>query len=93
MAKVIIEGERVGVTVEHTGPLFNIWRVERAVREYAVFCNQRSGVSITFSGTDADELEADLTAVHAGSSTPQALEKKIDHKIDAFLGGASNPAT
>ena len=54
MAKVIENGRFTSVAVEHVGTLFNIWRFDRAQREYEVFCNQRGGISITFSNDDAE---------------------------------------
>jgi hypothetical protein len=39
MAKVIENGRFTSVAVEHVGTLFNIWRFDRAQREYEVFCN------------------------------------------------------
>jgi hypothetical protein len=86
MAKVIENGRITSVLVEHVGSQFNIWRFDRDQREYEVFCNQRGGLSITFSGEDADELQADLKAVSVGSLSKQALEGKLAQKIDAFLG-------
>jgi hypothetical protein len=57
MAKVIQNGRISSVVVEHAGSQFNIWRFNRDQREYEVFCNRRGGLSITFPGEDADELE------------------------------------
>ena len=85
MAKVIENGRITSVVVEHVGSQFNIWRFDRDQREYEVFCNQRSDLSITFSGQDADELEADLKAVNISSLSMQDLETKLAAKIDAFL--------
>jgi hypothetical protein len=86
MAKVIENGRITSVVVEHVGSQFNICRFDREQREYEVFCNQRGGLSIAFSGEDADELQADLKAVSVGSLSKQALEGKLAQKIDAFLG-------
>jgi len=85
MAKVIENGRITSVVVEHVGSQFNIWRFDRDQREYEVFCNQRGDLSITFSGQDADELEADLKAVNISSLSKQDLETKLAAKIDAFL--------
>jgi hypothetical protein len=85
MAKVIENGRITSVVVEHVGSQFNIWRFDRDQREYEVFCNQRGDLSITFSGEDADELEADLKAVNISSLSKQGLETKLATKIDAFL--------
>jgi hypothetical protein len=85
MAKVIENGRITSVVVEHVGSQFNIWRFDRDQREYEVFCNQRGDLSITFSGEDADELEADLKAVNISSLSKQDLETKLAAKIDAFL--------
>jgi hypothetical protein len=86
MAKVIENGRITSVVVEHAGSQFNIWRFDRDQREYEVFCNRRGGLSITFSGEDADQLEVDLKAVSAGSLSKQDLESKLAKKIDSFLG-------
>jgi hypothetical protein len=86
MAKVIENGHITSVVVEHVGSQFNIWRFDRDQREYEVFCNRRGGLSITFSGEDADELEVDLKAVSVGSLSKQDLESKLAKKIDSFLG-------
>ena len=86
MAKVIENGRFTSVVVEHQGDQFNIWRFNRDQREYEVFCNRRGGLSITFSGEDADELETDLKAVNAGLLSKQELEGKLAQKIDGFLG-------
>jgi hypothetical protein len=86
MAKVIENGRITSVVVEHVGSQFNIWRFDRDQREYEVFCNQKGDLSITFSGEDADELQADLKAVSVGSLSKQALEGKLAEKIDVFLG-------
>ena len=86
MAKVIESGRITSVVVEHVGSHFNIWRFDRDQSEYEVFCNQRGGLSITFSGEDAEELQADLKAVSVGSLSKQALEVKLAQKINAFLG-------
>ena len=86
MAKVIENGRITSVVVEHVGSQFNIWRFDRDQPEYEVFCNQRGDLSITFSGEDADELQADLKAVSDGSLSKQALEGKLAAKIDIFLG-------
>ena len=51
-----------------------------------MFCNRRGGLSITFSGEDADELETDLKAVNAGLLSKQDLESNLAAKIDGFLG-------
>jgi len=85
MAKVIENGRITSVVVEHVGSQFNIWRFDRDQREYEVFCNQRGDLSITFSGEDADELEADLKAINISSLSKQDLETKLATKIDAFL--------
>ena len=85
MAKVIENGRITSVVVEHVGSQFNIWRFDRDQREYEVFCNQRGDLSITFSGQDSDELEADLKAVNISSLSKQDLETKLAAKIDAFL--------
>ena len=86
MAKVIENGRFTSVVVEHQDSHFNIWRFDRNQREYEVFCNRRGGLSITFSGEDADELEADLQAVRAGELSRQDLESKLEAKISRFLG-------
>ncbi|MFN5099077.1 MAG: hypothetical protein ACK5D0_02555 [Burkholderiaceae bacterium] len=86
MAKVIENGRITSVVVEHVGSQFNIWRFDRDQREYEVFCNRRGGLSITFSGEDADELEADLNAVKVSLLSKRDLESKLAAKIDAFLG-------
>ena len=85
MAKVIEAGRITSVVVEHVGSQFNIWRFDRNQREYEVFCNRRGGLSVTFSGEDADELEADLKAVIANTLTKQDLEDKLATKINGFL--------
>ena len=87
MAKVIENGRFTSVAVEHVGTLFNIWRFDRAQREYEVFCNQRGGVSITFSNDDADELALDLLALQSGELSKEGLEAKLEGKISAFLQG------
>lgn len=85
MAKVIENGRITSVVVEHAGSKFNIWRFDREQREYGVFCNQKGGISVTFSGVDANELETDLKAVNAGVLSKQELEGKLAQKIDGFL--------
>ncbi|MFZ9811423.1 MAG: hypothetical protein ACO3VE_08195 [Burkholderiaceae bacterium] len=87
MAKVIENGRFTSVAVEHVGTLFNIWRFDRAQREYEVFCNQKGGVSITFSNDDAEELALDLLALQSGELSKDALEAKLEQKIAAFLKG------
>ena len=77
MAKVIENGRFTSVAVEHVGTLFNIWRFDRAQREYEVFCNQKGGVSITFSNDDAEELALDLLALQSGELSKDALEAKL----------------
>ena len=86
MAKVIENGRFTSVVVEQQGDQFNIWRFDRDQREYEVFCNRRGGLSITFSGEDAQELAADLVAVNAGRLSKQDLEDKLAAKINWFLG-------
>jgi hypothetical protein len=85
MAKIVENGQFTSVAVEHNGLQFRIWRFDRAQREYEVFCNKKGGLSVTFRDVDADELAADLEAVHKGDTTPEALEAKLAAKIDAFL--------
>jgi len=85
MAKVIENGRFTSVAVEHNGPQFQIWRFDRAQREYEVSCLKKGGLAVTFRDVDADELAADLAAVHKGDTTPEALEAKLAAKIDAFL--------
>jgi hypothetical protein len=85
MAKVIENGRITSVVVEHAGSQFNIWRFDREAPEYEVFCNQKGGISVTFSGVDANELETDLKAVNAGVLSKQELEGKLAQKIDGFL--------
>ena len=85
MAKVIENGRFTSVVIEHTGRDFNIWRFDRAQREYEVFCNKKGGLAVTFRDVDADELEVDLKAVESGGITAEALEAKLAAKIDAFL--------
>ena len=87
MAKVIENGRFTSVAVEHVGSLFNIWRFDRAQREYEVFCNQRGGISITFSNDDAEALALDLEALQSGQLSKEALEAKLEAKISAFLRG------
>lgn len=85
MAKVIENGRITSVVVEHVGSQFNIWRFDRDQREYEVFCNQRGGLSITFSGEDAGELQADLAAENVSALSKQGLERKLAEKVDIFL--------
>jgi hypothetical protein len=85
MARVIEGGQSTPVVVEYVGSRFDVWRVDRDQREYSVFCNHRGGLSITFSGQDADELEEDLIALKAGWLIKEALEDRLAHKIDPFL--------
>ena len=87
MAKVIENGRFTSVAVEHVGTLFNIWRFDRAQREYEVFCNQKGGVSITFSNNDAEELALDLLALQSGELSKHELEAKLEQKIATFLKG------
>lgn len=90
MAKIIEKDGRVtSVAVEHCGQRFNVWRFERDPREYEVFCNDRGGISITFSAEDADELEADLRDLNEGLLTAERLEDKLASKIDPFLASVS----
>jgi hypothetical protein len=85
MARVIEDGQSTPVVVEYVGSRFDVWRVERDQREYSVFCNHRGGLSITFAGEDADELEEDLQALSAGHLIEEALEDRLAAKIDPFL--------
>jgi hypothetical protein len=85
MAKVIENGRFTSVAVEHVGSRFNIWRFDRAQREYEVFCNQRGGLSITFSGDDAEKLALDLETLQSGQLTKESLEERLEEKIVAFL--------
>ena len=85
MARVIENGRITSVVVEHVGSQFNIWRFDREAPEYEVFCNQKGGISVTFSGVYANELETDLKAVNAGVLSKQELEGKLAQKIDGFL--------
>jgi hypothetical protein len=87
MAKVIENGRITSVVIEHAGPQFNIWRFDRDQREYEVFCNQRGGISITFTTEDASQLAADLKAVQSGKLKAEQLECKLAEKIDGFLRG------
>ena len=86
MARVIENGRITSVVVEHVGSQVNIWRFDRSEPEYEVFCSRRGGLSITFSGEDAQELTSDLVAVNAGLLSKQDLEGKLAQKIDGFLG-------
>jgi hypothetical protein len=86
MARVIQDGRSTPVVVEHVGSQFNIWRFDRSEPEYEVFCSRRGGLSVTFSGEDAQALAADLVAVNAGLLSKQDLEGKLAQKIDGFLG-------
>lgn len=85
MAKVIENGRFTSVAIEHVGSRFNIWRFDRAQREYEVFCNQRGGLSITFSGDDAEKLALDLETLQSGQLTKESLEERLEEKIVAFL--------
>ena len=85
MAKVIENGRITSVVVEHVGPKFNIWRFDRRKPGFEVFCNQKDGISITFSGQDADGLEADLKELKTGCLSKEHLEEKLAKKIDGFL--------
>lgn len=85
MAKVIENGRFTSVAVEHVGSRFNIWRFDRAQREYEVFCNQRGGLSIAFSGDDAEKLALDLETLQSGQLTKESLEERLEEKIVAFL--------
>lgn len=85
MTRVVENGRITSVVVEHAGSKFNIWRFDRDQPEYEVFCNQKGGLSITFSGEDASELQSDLNALNSGVLTKQQLEDKLAVKIDGFL--------
>ena len=85
MALGIENGRFTSIVIEHQGDQFNIWRFDRNQREYEVFCNRRGGLSVTFSGEDADELEADLKAVNVNTLTKQDLEDRLATKINGFL--------
>ncbi|MFM7343483.1 MAG: hypothetical protein ACKODU_05625 [Limnohabitans sp.] len=85
MSKVLLDGQLVSVSVDHVGPQFNVWRLERQPRSYEVFCNQKGGVSVSFTDEDADALEADLSALQAGTLSAQALEDRLARKIYPFL--------
>ncbi len=90
MAKVIENGRITSVVIEHAGSEFSIWRFDRNQREYEVFCNEKGGISITFTGEDADELDVDLKQLHSGSLTREQLEEKLTLKIDGFLDSIKN---
>ena len=85
MAKVLLDGQFVSVAVDYVGPQFNVWRVERQPRSYEVFCNQKGGVSVSFTDEDADALEADLSALQSGTLSAEALEDRLARKIYPFL--------
>ncbi len=85
MSKVLLDGQLVSVSVDHVGPQFNVWRLKRQPRSYEVFCNQKGGVSVSFTDEDADALEADLSALQAGTLSAQALEDRLARKIYPFL--------
>ena len=85
MSKALIDGQLVPVTVDHVGPQFNIWRVQRQPCTYEVFCNRHGGVSVSFTEEDADTLEADLRALRAGNLSATALEERVASKVDPFL--------
>jgi len=85
VSKVLLDGQLVSVSVDHVGPQFNVWRLERQPRSYEVFCNKKGGVSVSFTDEDADALEADLSALQAGTLSAQALEDRLARKIYPFL--------
>ena len=85
MAKVIENGRITSVVIEHAGKQFNIWRFDRDQREYEVFCNQKGGLSITFTGEDAQALDVDLKAVNSGKLQAAQFEARLAEKIDGFL--------
>ncbi len=85
MPKVLLDGQLVSVSIDHVGPQFTIWRVERQPRCYEVFCNQKGGVSVSFTDEDADALEADLSALEAGTLDAHTLEDQLACKINPFL--------
>ncbi len=85
MPKALIDGQLVPVTVDHVGPQFNIWRVQRQPCTYEVFCNRHGGVSVSFTDEDADTLESDLRALRAGTLSATALEERVASKVDPFL--------
>ncbi len=84
MPKVSIDGQIESVTVDHVGPQFNIWRVQRQPRVFEVFCNRHGGVSVSFTD-EADTLESDLRALRTGALTVQALEERVARKVDPFV--------
>jgi len=85
MAKAIIDGRPVYIVVEHAGPKFNIWRLHRGKNELEVFCNYRGGMSINFSGEDAEELSSDLHLLKDGIISCEHLENQLEEKIEGFL--------
>jgi hypothetical protein len=85
MAKAIVDGRPVYIVVEHAGPKFNIWRFHRGQNEFEVFCNYRGGMSINFTGDDAEKLSNDLQALKDGALTSEALEHQLEQQIEGFL--------
>ena len=85
MPKALIDGQLVSVTVDHVGPQFNIWRVQRQPRVFEVFCNRHGGVSVSFTDEDADTLESDLRALQSGALSAQAFEERVARKVDPFV--------
>ncbi|MEY2777620.1 MAG: hypothetical protein RLY30_1718 [Pseudomonadota bacterium] len=85
MASIIEAGRITPVEVVYLGSRFNIWRLERQIRTYAVFDLSRGSLNIDFTGEDADELEQDLEVLRAQGMSSEALEAKLASKIDPFL--------
>jgi hypothetical protein len=87
MAKTKMSGRFRSACIEHIGAGFNVWRFDRDLAEYEVFCHDSASLAVTFSGADAKEIEVLLRLFKDGILTEQAFEESLAAALEMVVAG------
>jgi hypothetical protein len=77
MAKTRMSGRFMSACIEHIGARFNVWRFDRDLAEYEVFCHDGVSLAVTFSGADAKEIEVLIRQFKSGLLPEQTFEDSL----------------
>lgn len=89
MAKTKMSGRFRSACIEHIGARFNVWRFDRDLAEYEVFCHDSHSLAVTFSGTDAKEIEVLIGLFKDGELTEQAFEDSLAAALETVATDTS----